>query len=105
MPPSEHTHTYTHARTHKLESRRCSVEYVCTFYVLQVFFATIGASTDVKALAASGAILPMLSFIAVLLLVHAFILEVLGRRLLKLFPKDLLLASNAAVGGDIIMCV
>ena len=66
---------------------------------MQVFFATIGASTDVRALATSGTLLPMVAFIGILLVVHSAILEVFGRRLLKLLPKDLLLASNAAVGG------
>jgi len=48
--------------------------------LLQVFFATIGATTDLRALFSFGAIAPLLLFVAVILAVHGAVMALLGKR-------------------------
>jgi uncharacterized membrane protein len=66
---------------------------------IQLFFATIGATTDLRVLFASAALWPLVSMVLLTLGVHGLVLGLFGRRLLGLRVRDLLLASNAAVGG------
>lgn len=67
--------------------------------LVQVFFAAIGAGTDVRALLSFGGLLPLLQFVGIIILVHGAVVWVVGRKLLGLDPRELLLASNAAIGG------
>jgi uncharacterized membrane protein len=64
--------------------------------LMGVFFAAVGASADIKAAFKGGPAL--LLFIAVLLAVHLSVVLGIGS-LLKVPTRELLLASNACVGG------
>jgi uncharacterized membrane protein len=66
---------------------------------LYLFLACVGASADLSALAASGALGAVLfGFIAIIFAVHAFILFGAGA-ILKLDPDMVAIASSANIGG------
>lgn len=66
-------------------------------FFMQVFFAAVGASGSIASVIGSA---PMLFlFIAVQLSIHVTILYVVGRVFFRLHPAELLIASNANVGG------
>ena len=83
---------------HVRKSWGASLDLVGTLFI-QLFFAAIGATTDIKALVASAALWPLLGMVMLILAVQGGVLELVGRRVLGLDLRDLLLASNAAVGG------
>lgn len=62
-----------------------------------VFFAALGATTRLSAVV--GASKVVVTMACVVLLVHAMTMYVVGKRVLRLPTKTLLLASNANVGG------
>jgi uncharacterized membrane protein len=65
---------------------------------LQVFFAAVGASADIRLVLATAPILFAWSFVA--LSGHLLLLLGLGR-LAGFSRKELLLASNANIGGEV----
>lgn len=62
-----------------------------------LFFATLGATTNLAAVASASIGVVWVAF--VVLLVHAVVLAVVGGVVLKLPVRELLVASNANVGG------
>ncbi len=64
--------------------------------MMYVFFATIGVSANIAIMAKSGALLFV--FAGMILLVHLLVLLIAGR-FLKLTLPEIVIASNAAVGG------
>ncbi len=64
--------------------------------LMQIFFATIGASANIETVLHVGPLLFI--FAAIILIIHLFVL-LLGGRLLKLKLSELAVASNANTGG------
>ncbi|MBD3220499.1 DUF819 family protein [bacterium] len=65
-------------------------------YLMQIFFAVIGASANVQVVLRVGPVLFV--FAGLILLIHLAVL-LLGGRLLKLDLRELVIASNANMGG------
>jgi uncharacterized membrane protein len=65
-------------------------------YLMQIFFAVIGASANVQIVLSVGPVLFL--FAGLILLIHLAILLV-GGRLLRLDLRELVIASNANMGG------
>lgn len=75
----------------------CAAGSAVGIFFMQVFFAAIGASGSIVAVVKTAPAL--FAFSAVQLSVHLAIMMLLGRVVLRLKLEELLLASNANVGG------
>lgn len=64
---------------------------------LSIFFAALGATTRISSILASSP--KVLLFATIVLTVHAVVLRIIGRAVLRIPVSELLLSSNANVGG------
>lgn len=66
-------------------------------FALNLFFASLGATSRLSAVVSTSPVVLLCAVI--ILLVHAILLYIVGRRILKIPPHHLLIASNANIGG------